>query len=150
VLNTLQRVVDDRVAGDPMSPLRWIHKSTRSVAKEVTRLGHPISHVTASRLLFELGYSLQVNAKSKEGRSPETRDAQFLYINEQVKRFQAEDNPVLSVDAKKKEKVGDFKNPGRMLGAVENAPPAAVKSPPSEPSGSSTRAGKVRLAKTMN
>ena len=113
VMSTLQRVVDDSTAGDPMRPLRWIHKSTRTVAKEVTRLGHPISHVTAARLLSELGYSLQVNAKSKEGRSPETRDAQFLYINAQVERFHANGNPVLSVDAKKKEKVGEFKNAGR-------------------------------------
>ena len=113
LMDTLRRVVDDSTAGDPMGPLRWIHKSTRTVAKEVTRLGHPVSHVTASRLLSELGYSLQVNAKSKEGRSPETRDAQFLYINDQVRRFQAAVNPVLSVDAKKKEKIGEFKNPGR-------------------------------------
>jgi hypothetical protein len=60
-----------------------------------------------------LGYSLQVNEKSKEGRSPETRDAQFRYINEEVAKFQAARNPVLSIDAKKKEKVGEFKNPGR-------------------------------------
>lgn len=113
VMDTLRRVVDDCTAGDPMSPLRWIHKSTRTVAKEVTRLGHPMSHVTAARLLSVLGFSLQVNAKSKEGRSPATRDAQFLYINDQVKLFHSNGNPVLSVDAKKKEKVGEFKNPGR-------------------------------------
>ena len=113
VLETLKRVVDDGAAGDPMSPLRWIHKSTRTVAKEVTRLGHPISHVTAGRLLSVLGYSLQVNAKSKEGRAPETREAQFRYINSQVEKFQRVKNPVLSIDAKKKEKVGRFKNAGR-------------------------------------
>ena len=113
LLETLKQLVDDSTAGDPMSPLRWIHKSTRTVAKEVTRLGHPMSHVTAGRLLSVLGYSLQVNAKSKEGRVPETRDAQFRYINAQVEKFQAEHNPVLSIDAKKKEKVGEFKNAGR-------------------------------------
>ena len=75
MLETMKRIVDDSAAGDPMSPLRWIHKSTRTVAKEVTRLGHPISHVTAGRLLSVLGYSLQVNAKSKEGRTQRGKTA---------------------------------------------------------------------------
>jgi len=113
LLKTLNRLVDESAAGDPMSSLRWVHKSTRTLAEEMTRQRHPLSHVTVGRLLSVLGYSLQVNAKSKEGRSPETRDAQFRYINAQVAKFHAEGNPVLSVDAKKKEKVGEFKNAGR-------------------------------------
>jgi hypothetical protein len=113
VLETLARLVDDHTAGDPMTSLRWVHKSTRTLAKEMTRGGHPVSHVTVGRLLSVLDYSLQVNAKSKEGRSPERRDAQFRYINALVAKFQAAGNPVLSIDAKKKEKVGEFKNPGR-------------------------------------
>jgi hypothetical protein len=77
------------------------------------RQGHPVSPNTAGRLLQKLGYSLQVNAKNKEGRSPPERDAQFRYINSQVEKFQAEGNPVLSVDTKKKERVGEFRNTGR-------------------------------------
>jgi hypothetical protein len=113
LLKTMERVVDDSAAGDPMSHLRWIHKSTRTLATEMKREGYDVSHVTVSRLLVELGYSLQVNAKSKEGRSPAERDAQFHYINEQVQRFMAQENPVLSVDTKKKEHVGEFRNAGR-------------------------------------
>ena len=113
LLETLEALVDESTAGDPMSPLRWVHKSTRTLADEMTRQGHQLSHVTVGRLLSVLGYSLQVNAKSKEGRSPETRDAQFRHINAQVARFEAQGNPVLSIDAKKKEKVGEFKNPGK-------------------------------------
>jgi hypothetical protein len=113
VLKTLSRLVEESTAGDPMSVLRWVHKSTRTLAAEMSRQAKPVSHVTAGRLLSVLGYSLQVNAKSKEGRSPATRDAQFRYINAQVAKFQAAGNPVLSIDAKKKEKVGEFRNAGR-------------------------------------
>lgn len=113
VLKTLGSLVDESTAGDPMTSLRWVHKSTRTLANEMGRQEYPLSHVTVGRLLSVLGYSLQVNAKSKEGRSPETRDAQFRYINTLVAKFQAAGNPVLSIDAKKKEKVGEFKNPGR-------------------------------------
>jgi hypothetical protein len=113
VLKTVSRLTDESSAGDPMTSLRWVHKSTRTLATEMERHGYPLSHVTVGRLLSVLGFSLQVNAKSKEGRSPETRDAQFRYINQLVAKFQADGNPVLSIDAKKKEKVGEFKNPGR-------------------------------------
>lgn len=113
VLKTLDSLVDDSTAGDPMSCLRWVHKSTRTLASEMKRQGYPLSHVTVGRLLSVLEYSLQVNAKSKEGRSPATRDAQFRYINRLVAQFQAAGNPVLSIDAKKKEKVGEFRNSGR-------------------------------------
>lgn len=113
LLKVLESIVDDSTAGDPMSPLRWVHKSTRTLADEMTRQGHSLSHVTVGRLLSILGYSLQVNAKSKEGRSPETRDAQFRHINGQVAKFESQGNPVLSIDTKKKEKVGEFKNPGK-------------------------------------
>ena len=113
LLNTLEELAADSTAGDPMSPLRWVHKSTRTLAAELSRQGHALSHVTVGRILSVLGYSLQVNAKNKEGRSPETRDAQFRYINAQVAKFQTAGNPILSIDAKKKEKVGEFKNAGR-------------------------------------
>lgn len=113
VLRILERLIVASTAGDPMSHLRWTHKSTRTLSEEMTRQGYPMTHPTVARLLTELGYSLQVNAKSKEGRSSPERDAQFRYINAQVEKFQAEGNPVLSVDAKKKERVGEFKNAGR-------------------------------------
>ena len=113
VVRTLEHIVEDSTAGDPMSHLRWIHKSTRTLSTGMARCGHPISHTTVAQLLQDMGYSLQVNAKNKEGRSPEGRDRQFRYINAQVTKFQNCSNPVLSVDTKKKERVGNFKNPGR-------------------------------------
>jgi hypothetical protein len=111
-LQALKQLVEPSTAGSPMGALRWTHKSTRTLAEELTRQRHAVSPNTVGRLLEVLGYSLQVNAKSKEGRSPPERDAQFLYINKQVAQFQSAGNPVLSVDAKKKERVGDFKNAG--------------------------------------
>jgi DDE family transposase len=111
LLKKLNRLVEESVAGDPRSSLRWVHQSTRTLAQEMTRQGHRLSHVTVGRWLSSLGYSLPVNAKSKEGRSAETRDAQFRYINQEVEKFQEAGNPVLSIDAKKK--VGSFKKAGR-------------------------------------
>lgn len=113
LLRILRQLAEASTAGSPMRALLWTHKSTRTLATEMTHQDHPVSPNTVGRLLEELGYSLQVNAKSKEGRSPPERDAQFRYINAQVEKFQAEGNPVLSVDTKKKEKVGEFKNAGR-------------------------------------
>lgn len=113
VLQVIERLIDASTAGDPMSHLRWTHKSTRTLSEEMTRQGYPMTHPTVARLLTELGYSLQVNAKSKEGRSPAERDEQFRYINAQVTDFQRRGNPVLSVDTKKKEQVGNFKNGGK-------------------------------------
>jgi hypothetical protein len=113
ILKNLKRLVEPSTAGSPMGALRWTHKSTRTLAEELTRQGHGVAANTVGRLLEGLGYSLQVNVKSKEGRSPPERDAQFRYINEQVEKFQRAGNPVLSVDTKKKEKVGEFKNAGQ-------------------------------------
>jgi len=109
----LKKIMEENTAGDPMSLLRWTHKSTRTIAEELTRQGHSASHATVGRKLRELGYSLQSNRKNKEGLSRPERDKQFRYINRQVKKFVSRGDPVISVDAKKKEKVGDFKNPGR-------------------------------------
>jgi hypothetical protein len=109
----LKKVMDDNTAGDPMSLLRWTHKSTRTIADELTKQGHTVSYATVARRLRDLKYSLQANRKDKEGLSPPERDKQFRYINRQVKKFVARGDPVISVDAKKKEKVGDFKNPGK-------------------------------------
>ena len=109
----LERIMAENTAGDPMSLLRWTHKSTGRIAEELTRLGHPASDETVRRKLLELDYSLQANRKTLDRRSPQERDAQFRYINRLVKQFLRRGHPVLSVDTKKKERVGNFKNPGR-------------------------------------
>jgi hypothetical protein len=109
----LRKILAETTAGDPMSLLRWTSKSTRTMAEELTRLGHPITWVTVARCLDDMGYSLQANRKTKEGPQHASRDAQFRYINQQVKLVLRGGDPVLSVDAKKKELVGPFKNGGR-------------------------------------
>jgi hypothetical protein len=109
----LTRIVEETTAGDPMSALRWTNQSTQSMAEELTRRGHPVSDKTVARCLLELGYSLQLNRKTKEGRQHPDRDAQFRYINRQEAMFRASGDPVISVDTKKKELVGAFQNKGR-------------------------------------
>jgi transposase len=106
-------LVEPDERGDPMSPLRWTTKSLRNLAGELTRQGHPVSAPTVGRLLRENGFSLQANAKTLEGKQHPDRDAQFRYINEQARQHQAAGQPVISVDAKKKEHLGRLPNPGR-------------------------------------
>jgi hypothetical protein len=108
----LDRIMDENTRGDPMSLLRWSSKSTERIAAEMTQLGHPMSADTVRRLLHQMEYSLQANVKVKEGEHHPDRDGQFRYINEQVKACIAHGDPVISVDTKKKERVGEFKNPG--------------------------------------
>jgi transposase len=109
----LDRLVEPATRGDPHSPLRWSCKSTARLAQELTRQGHPIGARTVARLLKEMGYSLQGNRKTKEGASHPDRNAQFDFINTTVQQFQQRGQPVISVDTKKKERVGQFKNGGR-------------------------------------
>ena len=109
----LTRNVEQTTAGNPMSALRWTNKSTKAIAAELTRRGHPISERTVARLLEEMGYSLQLNRKQKEGPQHPDRDAQFRHINRQEASFRASGDPVISCDTKKKELVGAFKNAGR-------------------------------------
>jgi transposase len=109
----LLALVEPDERGDPVSPLRWTTKSTRKLAEELTRQGHRVSADTVGDLLREEGFSLQGNAKTIEGRQHPDRDAQFRYVNEQVKDHQDTADPVISVDTKKKELVGPFKNAGR-------------------------------------
>jgi DDE family transposase len=109
----LRMIVEETTAGDPMSPLRWTSKSTRTIAAELSRAGHSISSVTVGRCLEEMGYTLQANVKTREGSQHPNRDAQFRYLNRQVKAFRRAGDPVISVDTKKKELVGAFKNAGR-------------------------------------
>jgi hypothetical protein len=109
----LLALVEASTRGDPQSPLCWTSKSTRKLAEELAAQGHAVSHQTVAGLLSDWGYSLQANRKTKEGSDHPDRDAQFEYIAEQVRTFQAAGQPVISVDAKKKELIGDFRNPGR-------------------------------------
>jgi Rhodopirellula transposase DDE domain len=109
----LDALIDPTTRGDPMSPLRWTCKSTYKLAKELTRQGHPVSPRTVALLLRADGYSLQANRKTREGKQHPDRNAQFEHINAQAKAFQKRGQPVISVDTKKKELVGDFKNGGR-------------------------------------
>jgi transposase len=114
-----------RRSGDSMSPLRWTTKSTRNLADELTRQGHKVSADTVGDLLRAEGFSLQGNAKTLEGTRHPDRDAQFRYISEQVKGHQGAGDPVISVDTKKKELVGEFKNAGRQR--RPQGQPAAVR-----------------------
>ncbi len=109
----LLALVEPEERGDPVSPLRWTTKSARHLAAELTRQGHPVSAGTVSDLLREQGFSLQGNAKTLEGKQSPDRDAQFRYIHRQVTGFQAAGDPVVSVDAKKKEQVGQYAQAGR-------------------------------------
>jgi hypothetical protein len=112
LLHDLEALVEPTTCGDPQSPLRWTCKSTRNLAEALNRQGHPVSHHTVARLLQEMDYSLQVNRKTREGASHPDRNAQFEHIYRRVQSFQDRGQPVVSVDTKKKELVGDFKNPG--------------------------------------
>src|SRR5271163_1033322 len=112
LLEALERLIDPATRGDPMSPLRWTCKSTAKLAEELTQQDHPITDRTVAMLLKQSGYSLQANRKMREGSSHPDRNAQFEYINRQVVAFQKQQQPVISVDTKKKELVGEFKNAG--------------------------------------
>ena len=109
----LLALVEPDMRGDPMSPLRWTTKSTRVLADELTRQGHRISADTVGDLLRDEGFSLQSNAKVIEGRQHPDRDAQFRYLNEQVRAHRDAGDPAISVDTKKKELIGPYKNDGR-------------------------------------
>jgi Rhodopirellula transposase DDE domain len=109
----LDRLVDPETRGDPMSALRWTTKSTAKLAGELARQGHEVSPDTVARLLRDHDYSLQGNSKTLEGRQHPDRDAQFRYLNDQVSAFLAAGLPVISVDTKKKELIGAYKNGGR-------------------------------------
>jgi len=113
LLQALDALVEPTARGDPMCPLRWTCKSTRHLARELAREGHPVSHTQVGRLLKRLGYSLQGTRKTQEGGSHPDRDAQFTYLNQQVQTFQRKGQPVISVDAKKKELIGAFAQGGR-------------------------------------
>lgn len=109
----LQALLESSTRGDPQSPLLWTSKSPRHLAEALGQQGHHVSHDTVAQLLDDLHYSVQANRKTKEGSAPPDRDAQFEHINKQVRVFQKRGQPVVSVDTKKKELIGDCKNAGR-------------------------------------
>lgn len=113
LLADLDALVEPTASGDPDSPLRWTSKSVRVVAAALQQMGHDVSYHVVADLLHDLNYSLQANRKTREGPQHPDRDAQFRYINQQVRRALRVHQPAVSVDTKKKELVGDFKNPGR-------------------------------------
>ncbi|HUX02788.1 MAG TPA: ISAzo13 family transposase [Phycisphaerae bacterium] len=113
LLAALETLIEPLTRGDPESPLRWTCKSTRNLADELTRRRHPVGPRTVAGLLHRAGYSLQGNRKTREGASHPDRNAQFEYINGLVRRFLDRGQPAISVDTKKKELLGDFKNGGR-------------------------------------
>lgn len=113
LLEDLDRLVDPVTRGDPESPLRWTCKSVRRLAAELQQEGHEVSYQTVAELLHALDYSLQANQKTVEGKQNADRDEQFEHINRKAQRFLQQGQPVISVDTKKKELVGDFKNAGR-------------------------------------
>jgi transposase len=132
LLRSLESLVDPVTRGDPMSPLRWTCKSAARLAAELQNQGQAISERTVNRLLHELGYSLQSNRKTLEGCHHPDRDAQFQSINRRVKAFQRQGQPVVSVDTKKKELVGQFRNGGREWQPTGQPEPVKVHDFPDE------------------
>lgn len=114
VIRLLEKIVDSSTRGDPMSPLRWTCKSTRSIADELNRQGLTVSHTTVAQLLRKSGYSLQANRKTIEGKQHPDRNAQFEHISKRVRACLRSGQAAVSVDTKKKEPLGNMKNPGRV------------------------------------
>ncbi len=113
LIHALDALIKPYERGDPESPLRWTSKSLRRLSEELKATGYSVSHTTVGRLLETLGYTLQSNKKSHEGGTSPDRDLQFQHINRTSKEFEAEEQPIISVDAKKKELIGNYKNSGR-------------------------------------
>ena len=113
LVQALEELIDEQTRGDPESPLRWICKSTRAIARELAEQDHPISHVKVAQVLHDRDYSLQSNRKTEEGANHPDRDAQFRHINLAVKRCLRHGLPVISVDTKKKELIGNYHNAGQ-------------------------------------
>ena len=112
IVTALEKMLEESAAGDPMSLLRWTCKSSRVLAGELSSKGFNVGYKTIQKILKDQGYSLQLNKKMLPGRNHPDRDSQFKHISRTVNRFMRNNNPVISVDTKKKELVGNFKNPG--------------------------------------
>jgi hypothetical protein len=120
MLKAIENIVSPHTMGDPMNPLIWTSKSIRKIAAELLVLGYKVCHEVVRQCLIELGYSLQANKKTKEGGDSPDRDAQFEHINKTAKEFAESSDPVISVDCKKKELIGEFKNNGQEWMPVKN------------------------------
>lgn len=125
ILKDLELLIEPLSIGDPMSPLRWTVKSTRNLSEELQKKGYNVSHTVVSEMLKHLGYSLQSNKKRHEGGNHPDRNSQFEYINQSCIRFANNNNPVISIDTKKKEQVGNYKNQGKSL--CKNKTPKEVE-----------------------
>jgi len=123
LVQTLEGLIDEQTRGDPESALRWICKSTRAIAQELGQQDHAVSHMKVAQILHDLDYSLQSNRKTEEGADHPDRDAQFRHINVTVKRCLRQRIPVISVDTKKKELIGNYDNAGRQWRAVKQPIP---------------------------
>ena len=123
LVEALEALIDGQTRGDPESPLRWICQSTRTIAKALGRRHHPVSHTKVAQLLHGLDYSLQSNRKTEEGRDHPDRDAQFRHITAAVRQCLARRTPVISVDTKKKELIGNFHNAGQQWRPVKQPRP---------------------------
>jgi len=126
LLPDLETLIEPTSRGDPESPLRWTSKSLRKIAEELQKMGHKVSHARVADMLHTLGYSLQTNKKTIEGSEHPDRDDQFKHINEECEKYQSEKQPVISVDSKKKELIGNFKNSGRELRPKKDPTPVNV------------------------
>jgi len=113
LMQALEKLIDSQTRGDPQSPLRWICKSTRAIANELSKKRHPISHMKVAQLLHDSNFSLQSNRKTEEASDHPDRDAQFQHINTAVKKCLKQELPVISVDTKKKELIGNYDNAGQ-------------------------------------
>jgi hypothetical protein len=123
LVETLEALIDEQTRGDPESALRWICKSTRAIAGELVEQDHPVSHMKVAQILHGLNYSLQGNRKTEEGEDHPDRDAQFQHINAAVKKCLAQGIPVISVDTKKKELLGEYYNAGQQWLAAKHPIP---------------------------
>lgn len=126
LLHVLESLVEPLTRGDPESPLRWTCKSTRALAAKLTEQNHLVSHEKVAQLLRQMDYSLQSNRKTEEGQDHADRDAQFQHINQVVQRALAQGNPVISVDTKKKELIGNYENKGRQWRKKQSPEPVNV------------------------
>jgi len=135
LVEELMKLVDPATRGDPMSPLLYTTKSTRQLAKALKEMGHPVSHDVVANLLHEEGFRLQVNFKTREGSQNPDRNAQFEYLNKQVSQFLEADDPVISVDTKKKELVGNFHRVGQQWLPKGNPTEVNVHDFPSQATG---------------
>jgi hypothetical protein len=147
LVKDLLDLVEATTRGDPQSPLRWTCKSTRNLAVQLNRQGHRVGYRTVAALLDDLGYSLQANRKTREGSSHPDRDAQFEHINRQVRAFQRARQPVVSVDSKKRELVGDFKNPGQEWRPAGEPEEVRTKDHPDKALGKATPSGVYDLTR---